>query len=73
MDGGFLRKLGIVDGLISLVVIGVFGWFVLMSLAEKNPKIDEWIKSIKPLYEKIDPIPESESTQQTWQEKRSMI
>jgi hypothetical protein len=61
------------DGLVAFGVLAVFGWFILMSLSKKNPKIEEFIKSLSPLTYPPEPSTVSESTQQIWQEKRSMI
>lgn len=62
----------IIEGLTAIGVLGGFFWMILAQLAAKNPKVDEWLKSMWASKPKT-PITEGEYFQQIHPEKRQIM
>ncbi len=61
------------DKLVAFGVLATFLWIIVSGVARKSPRFKEFLKSLTPISEKIEPISPNENVQQVWQEKRSMI
>lgn len=67
-------KMTLVDGLVTLGILLMFGWVMLTKMAEKSPKINKFIKEFS-LTNPIEKEKEEDPMEmmQVWNEKRSMI
>lgn len=54
------------DGIIALGVLGTFGWVILTRMAARSPRIREQLQSLFPEHKKIQPVPFSETVEQTY-------
>ena len=61
------------DGLVAVGVILGFMWIIFVKVAEKNPKVQQWVLNLKNKKDEL-PIPTpGDTSQQVWNEKRNMI